>query len=59
MCISALGAWLAGVALDVMGGPSKPSAWLAVFALLAVGILVGPLTLWWSKAERAEAAGLI
>jgi predicted MFS family arabinose efflux permease len=47
--LSALGAWLAGVALDAAGGPAKPSAWLAVFALLAVAILMGPLALWWSK----------
>jgi MFS family permease len=46
--LSALGAWLAGVALDAAGGPTKPSAWSAVFAMLAVGILMGPLALWWS-----------
>ena len=55
--LSALGAWLAGAALDAAGGPAKPSAWLAVFALLAVGILMGPLALWWSKQKGA--AGLI
>jgi MFS family permease len=49
--LSALGAWLAGVTLDAAGGPEKPSAWLAVFALLAVGILIGPLALWWSKRQ--------
>ena len=54
---SAQGAWLAGAALDAAGGPAKPSAWLAVFALLAVGILMGPLALWWSKQKGA--AGLI
>lgn len=50
--LSALGAWLAGVALDAAGGPAQPSAWLAVFALLAFGILLGPLALLWSKKER-------
>jgi hypothetical protein len=53
---SALGAWLAGVALDAAGGPARPSAWLAVFALLAVGILMGPLALWWSKGQKPDAA---
>lgn len=47
--LSALGAWSVGVALDAVGGPGEPSAWLAVFALLAVGILLGPLALWWSR----------
>jgi cyanate permease len=47
--LSALGAWLAGVALDTAGGPERPSAWLALFTLLAVGILMGPLALWWSN----------
>jgi predicted MFS family arabinose efflux permease len=46
--LSALGAWGGGVALDAAGGPAKPSAWLALFALLAVGILLGPLALFWS-----------
>jgi cyanate permease len=52
--LSALGAWLAGVALDAAGGPAKPSAWLAVFALLAVGILTRPLALWWSKQKGPQ-----
>jgi len=46
--LSALGAWGGGVALDAAGGPDKPSAWLALFALLALGILLGPLALLWS-----------
>ena len=46
--LSALGAWGGGVALDAAGGPAKASAWLALFALLAVGILLGPLALLWS-----------
>src|SRR6516164_1552613 len=46
--LSALGAWGGGLALDAAGGPAKSSAWLALFALLAVGILLGPLALLWS-----------
>jgi predicted MFS family arabinose efflux permease len=47
--LSALGAWGGGVALDAAGGPAKASAWLALFALLAAGVLLGPLALLWSK----------
>jgi len=47
--LSALGGWGAGVALEAAGGPGQASAWLAMFALLAAGILVGPLFLWWSQ----------
>jgi hypothetical protein len=50
--LSALGAWGAGVALDAAGGPAQPTAWLALFVLLAAGILLGPLALWWSKADK-------
>jgi MFS family permease len=50
--LSALGAWGAGIALDAAGGPTKPSAWLAMFALLAVAILLGPLALMWSNAKN-------
>jgi MFS family permease len=46
---SALGAWGTGVALDLAGGPSSASGWLAAFSLLASGILLGPLALWWSR----------
>jgi predicted MFS family arabinose efflux permease len=47
--LSALGAWGTGIALDAAGGPESASGWLAAFALLATGILVGPLVLWWSR----------
>jgi predicted MFS family arabinose efflux permease len=47
--LSAIGAWVAGVTLDAAGGPEEPSAWLALFALLAVGVLLGPMALWWSR----------
>jgi predicted MFS family arabinose efflux permease len=50
--LSAAGAWGFGVMLDAAGGPASASGWLAGFALLAVGILLGPLALWWSR--RAE-----
>jgi predicted MFS family arabinose efflux permease len=47
--LSALGGWGAGVALDAAGGPATPSGWLALFALLAAGALLGPIALWWSR----------
>lgn len=48
--LSALGAWCVGAALDLSGGPNVPSAWFAAFAVLAAGILIGPLALKWSRA---------
>src|SRR5213079_2450073 len=51
--LAALGGWGAGVALDAAGGPAQPTAWLALFALLAAGVLLGPLALWWSKTRQA------
>ncbi len=47
--LSAAGAWAAGIALDAGGGSASPSGWLAVFAVLAAGVLVGPFALWWSR----------
>jgi MFS family permease len=47
--LSAAGAWGAGVTLDLAGGPSSASGWLAVFAVLAAAILLGPIALWWSR----------
>jgi predicted MFS family arabinose efflux permease len=47
--LSALGAWALGVALDAAGGPSSAAAWTAAFAVLAGGILLGPLALYWSR----------
>jgi len=47
--LSALGAWVTGVALDVAGGPASPSGWLAAFTVLATGVLLGPLALRWSR----------
>jgi predicted MFS family arabinose efflux permease len=53
--LSAAGAWVTGVAIDAAGGPASASGWLAAFAVLAAGILTGPLALWWS---RKPVAGL-
>ena len=47
--LSALGAWALGVALDAAGGPSNASAWTAAFCVLAAGILLGPIALYWSR----------
>ena len=47
--LSALGAWALGVALDAGGGPASATAWTAAFAVLAFGILLGPLALYWSR----------
>jgi hypothetical protein len=47
--LSALGAWSMGVALDWGGGPQSTTGWFTAFALLAVGILLGPWALWWSR----------
>ena len=53
--LSALGAWGAGFVLDLAGGPTQPSGWLAVFILLAFGILLGPIALWWSNGTNENA----
>ncbi len=52
--LSALGAWAVGVALDAAGGPQSPSAWMAAFSVLAAGILLGPLALYWSRREASQ-----
>jgi predicted MFS family arabinose efflux permease len=49
--LSALGAWAMGVALDAAGGPQSSAAWMAAFSVLAAGILLGPLALYWSRRE--------
>jgi hypothetical protein len=53
--LSALGAWALGLALDAAGGPSSASAWTAAFTVLAAGILLGPLALYWSRRTAARA----
>ena len=35
--------------LDAAGGATQASGWLAMFSLLAAGILLGPIALWWSQ----------
>jgi len=47
--LSALGAWGAGITLDLAGGPESASGWHALFIFLGVSILFGPLALWWSR----------
>ena len=52
--LSAVGAWGIGVTLDAAGGPMSQSGWLAAFCVLAVGILLGPLALLWSRSRAAR-----
>lgn len=52
--LSALGSWGVGMALDLAGGPSQASAWTAAFVLLAGGIMLGPLALYWSRPKSVE-----
>lgn len=47
--LSALGGWAVGLALDAAGGASTASGWMAAYAVMAAGILFGPLALWWSR----------
>lgn len=47
--LSALGSWGVGMALDLTGGPISASAWTAAFVMLAGGIMLGPLALYWSR----------
>ncbi len=54
--LSALGAWAVGVALDAAGGPLSSSAWTAAFSVLAAGILLGPVALYWSRMKQVEPA---
>jgi predicted MFS family arabinose efflux permease len=51
--LSAVGAWVVGLALDTAGGPLSGSAWMAAFSVLAAGILMGPLALYWSRTAAA------
>jgi cyanate permease len=52
--LSALGAWAVGIALDAAGGPQSASAWTAAFSVLAAGIMLGPLALYWSRREAPQ-----
>lgn len=46
---SALAGWALGLALDVFGGADAPAGWSAAFLVLAAGVSLGPLALWWSR----------
>jgi predicted MFS family arabinose efflux permease len=48
--LSAAGAWGTGVALDLGGGPQSAGGWFLAFTVLAIGISLGPIALWWSRA---------
>jgi predicted MFS family arabinose efflux permease len=50
--LSALGAWIVGVALDAAGGALSASGWMAAFSVLAAGILLGPVALYRSRTAR-------
>ena len=50
---AALGSWGVGVALDAAGGPQSASAWTAAFCLMAAAVLVGPVSLYWSRSAAA------
>ena len=52
--LSVLGAWVVGIALDAAGGPLNPSAWTAAFSVLAAGILLGPVALYWSRRSMRQ-----
>jgi hypothetical protein len=52
--LSAAGAWGTGVALDYAGGPQSAAGWFLAFMVLAVGISMGPIALWWSRATTSE-----
>ena len=47
--LSALAGWSVGVALDAFGGAGSTQGWLAGFAVMASGVALGPLALWWSR----------
>lgn len=47
--LSALGGWAVGAAIDLAGGPASHEGWRAAFMVMGVGILFGPLALWWSR----------
>ena len=53
--LSALGAWGAGIMLDLAGGPDNASAWLAVFCLLCGSILLGTCSVVVTSGRRGVA----
>jgi len=47
--LSAVGGWVAGVAIDLGGGINTAAGWVAAFLVMAAGGLLGPVALWWSE----------
>ncbi len=50
--LSALGAWVISVALDVGGGIDSSRGWLTAFLVMAAGGLMGPLAVGWFRRNR-------
>lgn len=50
--LSALAGWSVGAALDAFGGSDTALGWFAGFAVMALGVSLGPLALWWSRQAR-------
>ena len=44
--------FVSGQVLYVAGGPLSSSAWTAAFSVLAAGILLGPVALYWSRIKH-------
>jgi len=53
--LSAVAGWAVGAALDAFGGAASPAGWLAGFGVLAAGVSLGPLALWWARAGERRA----
>jgi MFS family permease len=51
--LSAVGAWVIGVALDAGGGMQSATGWLTAFLVMALGGLTGPIAIWWSSRSKA------
>lgn len=47
--LSSIAGWAVGLALDDFGGRQSAGGWAAAFSIMAAGISLGPLALWWSK----------
>ena len=52
--LSAAGGWVVGVAIDAAGGSASHQGWMAAFMVMGLGILLGPLALWWSRRSAAR-----
>lgn len=52
--LSALGGWGIGTALDCADGPLNPSASMIAFFVLALGILLRSMTLYWFRAAALQ-----